>query len=104
MAAIGKVVVQSHMTGQTGCIVTRDKVRGAVGKRAISAGNDMTETTLASVDAGLDISRAMTIRTLGCAGNHQSRTMGISRMDRVVGAVISKRLAVTINRTAAGHA
>lgn len=103
MAGIGKVVVQGRMTGQTGGIVTRDKVRGAVGKRAISAGNDMTETTLASVDAGLDISRAMTIRTLGCAGNHQSRTMGISRMNRVVGAVISTGFAVT-GRTTAGHA
>jgi len=102
MAGISKVVVQGRMTGQTGGIVTRDKVRGAAGKRAISAGNDMTESTLTSVDAGLDISRAMTIRTLGSAGSQQSRTMGISRMDRVVGAVISTRLAVTI-RTTAGH-
>ena len=91
------------MTGQTGGIVTRDKVRGATSKRAISTGNDMTESTLTSVDAGLDISCAMTIRTLGSAGNQQSITMGISRMDRVIGAVVSTRFAVTI-RTTAAHA
>jgi hypothetical protein len=102
MAGIGKVAVQGYMTGQTGGIVTRVKVRGAAGQRSIAAGNDMTETTLASVDSGLDIGRAMTTRTLGSAGNLQSSTMGISRMDRVVGAVVSTGFAVTV-RTTAGH-
>ena len=103
VASISKVAVQGRMTGQTGGIVTRDKVRGTAGERAVTAGNDMTESTLASVDPGLDIGRTMTIRTLGRAGSHQSRVMGISRMDRVIGAVISTRLAVAV-RTGTGHA